>query len=246
MIEEKGKTHREREIVTIDEKRARIDILGKSDERTADTAFLMTLDGGKTWLLRYAGKPVCGQADSRDMFRAVGSKLKTLGRLASANIRDPSVSKTLDQPGPDILGHPTRHVRLHSTMKGSAQLAFAKWEYEVEMVEDLWFAEDIPVHPIERAWFDALSDIGIAQLDSLFEQLGQHSTGMLLRRNAAYTLKDLRENKTERSSELYEVVSIEEIPADQLSPETFRPMACEQLSSKKLIDAAKDMVDYAF
>jgi len=240
----KGKKTKEFvQIITLDDERARIDFARADGQVHSETPYIMTLDKGDTWIM--GDKPddefYCTETQTDEFFKTVGK------RLASAidfyNIRvveAPTVRKVLEEPGPEILGFKTTRVRLETTAKAHAWLLFIKVEYEVRIVEDLWYTTDIAIHPIREKWLNAITQTGNALIDQYTDAYIAQLPGPVLQTAMTMDIADLRkqEVKTRRERTVY--TQVEEVPSAALD-EVFVKPQCEPMSEEEVEERAKKL-----
>jgi hypothetical protein len=115
-----------KQIVTIDGERVWFDFLGTATEKTEQTPYLLTVDGGKNYMLGNVqkGNVYCARVEPDDFFKRFGTVLSDFEKIVKPETLDLKLEKTQEGPGPTILGYPTTHVRLVMTGKGQAAFLF--------------------------------------------------------------------------------------------------------------------------
>jgi hypothetical protein len=242
-ITEGDQVRSEREIITLDDGRARIDFLQGAQKKGDKTPYLLTLDGGKSWTLGdlRKGKFFCARLETTAFFSKIGSILLDIEGLVSPEIKDPKVEKLLEEPGPQMLGYPTTHVRLQTTAGGGARIFFKKWEYQIKIVDDVWYTTALEVHPIEQRWTEALTQSGYERLDQLFADWAKNLTGPILRLDSVFEVTDVVKGKTSKRKDSSRVVSLDELSAEQIDPSIFAAPECKEMNKKQFERAAKDL-----
>ena len=188
---EKGKTLIETEIATVDGDRARIDFLGKHQEVTAKTPYMLTVDGGEKWILADDDDAFCTELETDKFFSAVGSSVRRLGKWVALNVSQPELVKVFEKPGPDILGHSTTHVQLESNLGASARIVIKKYEYTAKITEDVWFSNDQAMHPIRKKWIAATAQSGIPAFDELTGRWIGNVQGAIVKQSTTLELTDV-------------------------------------------------------
>ena len=241
---DKGKKTKEFvQIITLDDDRARIDFAKADGQVHSETPYIMTLDKGDTWVM--GDKPedefYCTETQTDEFFKTVGK------RLASAidfyNIRvveAPTVKKVLEEPGPEILGFNTTRVRLETTAKAHTWLLFVKVEYEVRIVEDLWYTTDIAIHPIREKWLNAITQTGNELIDRYTDAYIAKLPGPVLQTEMTMDIADLRkqEVKTRKERTLY--TQVEEVTSAALDKVFIMPQ-CEPMTEEEVEERAKEL-----
>ncbi len=165
----KGQTRSEVAIVTLFGDKGRIDFVERNGRKEEGGLYLMTLDGGKTAVLGNKGESVCSDWDSAEYFSEIGRLLHKARRWANLEVTDVKVEKVLEQPGPELLGYATTHLRLVTTAGVKASVLVKKFRYSLEITDDVWLAPQLEIHPIEQQWINAQTSTGFDQLDELLD-----------------------------------------------------------------------------
>jgi hypothetical protein len=241
-ITEDGRTDVETEIATVDGDRARIDLLGTQKKVTARTPYMLTVDGGANWVLADDNDAFCTELETEKFFREVGSSLRRLGRLVVLKAPSPELTKVFENPGPEMLGHSTTHVRLESTLGASARVAIKKYEYTVKISEDIWYSTDLVMHPIRRKWLVAATQSGIPVFDELTDKWIAQVQGAVVKQTVVLELTDVVKEEKTITREETEVTDIEHLERAQLPENVFEVPDCTDDKSS-VTDAAKKLLD---
>jgi hypothetical protein len=144
-VVDKGNSTKHKEIITFDDKQARFDFLPAGQKTTANTPYMLTVDGGKNWIIgdSHKDKPSCAQVDLVEFFQKVGGTLTNLDALVNPKISTPKITKLLEQDGPKMLRFPTKHVRVQITADAKASFLFKKYEYAIKITDDIWYATNL-------------------------------------------------------------------------------------------------------
>ncbi|MGB5278806.1 MAG: hypothetical protein WBP02_16765 [Gammaproteobacteria bacterium] len=231
------------QIVTIDEKKVRLDYLGAESEKTANTPYLLTLNAGKKWILgdQRDGQFYCAKVDMKDFFRDIGKIVSRIDTLARPKFSDMKVELLVEEPGPDILGYATTHLRIQTTAKVKASVLMKKFEYGMNKVDDIWYTKEREVHPAKQRWIEALTHSGYEQLDQLSSGLRSKIGGPILIHNSAMETTNYKENKVETYGRKVRVVSIKELKSSEVAEGTFTKPDCKEINKGQTKDAAKSM-----
>jgi len=242
-VSEDGKDRVETQILTYDGDRVRVDLLpGTAEKVTASTPYLLTIDGGANWVLADEDDAFCTKMETDKFFKDVGSSLRRLGKLVGLKVAPVELNKVLEEPGPEILGYPTTHVRLESTIAGEARLIIKKYEYTAKLSEDIWYATDLEMHPIRKKWIAALTQSGIPGFEDLTSKWSEHVQGAVARHVLELELTDVVKGKKTTTREEIEATALEQLDAAQLPENVFKVPDCTDDKSS-VTDAAKKMLD---
>ena len=162
VVTEGGNTEKYFEIYTFDDQRFRIDFVGEDKKVTDVTPYVMTVDGGNTWVMGDKPKDrfYCSQMQTEAFFRNLGNQVTSAVEFFNVKTEAPTVKKVLEEPGPDMFGFKTTHVQLETNSKAYLWILFLKFEYTVKIVDDLWYTSDVEIHPIRQKWINAQNQLG--------------------------------------------------------------------------------------
>lgn len=229
-------------LVTLSGDKGRIEIIERNGSKEKGGLYLMTLDNGKTAVLGQRQKTVCSEWDTQEYFREMGQLLHSVERWTNLEITDVSVEKILEEPGPELLGYATSHVRVRTTARFKASVLIKKFRYSLEIIDDVWIAPQLEIHPIEKQWIAAQTNTGFEQLDNILDSWNKQLPAMILKQESVVRLEDLLKEKESTKKEKIEITAIEMLDPSKLSEETFRPPSCEKVSRKEMKETAKDML----
>jgi hypothetical protein len=228
------------EIITFDDKRARIDFVGEDRKITAETPYIMTLDGGDSWVI--GDKPknefYCTSMQIDEFFKIVGSKVTGAIDFFNVKAEAPTVKKTLEQPGPEMLGFKTTHVQIETHARAYTRLLFFKFEYKVKIVEDLWYAPERKIHPIRKKWIDALTQSGNSIIDQFSSDYLVNLPGAILKTQSVVDIINVRKNETKTQKENTVFTKFEELAPEELD-KIFKMPECEPMDEKEVEEKAK-------
>jgi len=243
-IVEKDKKETDTEIITIDgDKKVRIEFLGKEKQTSDTTPYLLTINGGNTWVIGNKAEAFCAQMETGEFFTYLGSLALKVEGIANLEITDPKVKKVHEKKGPNILDYPTTHVRLVTTASGKATVLFKKYEYKVHITDDIWYTTKMEMHPVRKRWLEALSQSGYKQLDMLIDQWAANLPGAILKQESVIKVKNIIKNKEDISTEKTQVVTIEKLNPADIPKQTFHMPKCKTISKKEMRDTAKDLFE---
>jgi len=238
------------EILTLDDNRFRIDFVGEDKKVTDETPYIMTIDDGHTWVMgdRPRDQFYCSKVQTEEFFRSLGGQLTHAVDFFNVKAESPTVTETLREPGPEILGFKTTHVRLETDATAYAWFLFFKFEYAVKMVDDIWYTTDVDIHPIRKKWLNALTQSGNDIVDDLFTQVTEKLPGPVLKSESRMDIINVRKESTKTQTERTIVTSVEEIDKAELDKIFVMPECIEmdddeiQEKGKALLGARKLML----
>ena len=244
-IVEKGEPKdKDTEIITIDgDKKVRLEFLGEEEKPSNNTPYLLTTDGGNTWVIGNKQEAYCAQMETGEFFQYLGSLALKVEGIANLEITDPQVKKVLEQKGPKILGYPTTHVRLVTTAAGKASILFQKFDYKVHITDDIWYSPELEMHPVRKRWLEALSNSGYPQLDKLIDQWAANLNGSILKQESVMKLTNVIKNEEEITTQQSRIVTVENLKPTDIPKDTFDMPTCKSISKKEMRDTAKELFD---
>ncbi len=97
------KVEKSTEIITYDEKRFRIDILGTEKKVTPQTPYIMTVNNGENWVIgdKPKDKFYCSEMQIDEFFKNVGTQVTDAIEFFNVKAEAPTVKIILEEPGPD-------------------------------------------------------------------------------------------------------------------------------------------------
>jgi hypothetical protein len=228
------------EILTFDDQRFRIDFVGEDRKITKETSYIMTVDGGESWVMGDKPKDrfYCSSMKTDEFFKNLGGQVTHAVDKFNVNAATPTVKKILEEPGPDILGFKTTHVRLESDARAHAWFLFFKFEYTVKIVSDLWYTTDVEIHPIRKKWINALTQSGNNIIDDLFIGVTSKLPGPVLKKEAVMDITNVRKKKVKTEKQNTMAISIEEIRPDELD-KLFKLPECEHMDDDEIQEKGK-------
>jgi hypothetical protein len=193
----------------------------------------LTIDGGNSWVIGNKAEAFCAQMDTAEFFRYLGSLALRFEGIANLEIADPQVKKALEQEGPKIFDYPTVQVRLVSTAAGKAAVMFKKYDYKVQITDDIWYTTKLEMHPVRKRWLEALSQSGYKQLDTLINQWTAHLSGAILKQESVIKVTNIIKKEEDISTEKTRVVTIEKLKSSDIPKHTFQMPKGKTISKKK-------------
>ena len=228
------------EIFTLDEQRFRIDFVGEDLKITDETSYIMTVDGGESWVMGDKPKDrfYCSEVKTDEFFKNLGGQVSYAIDQFNIKAKSPTVKQVLEEPGPDMLGFKTTHVQLQTDTNAHAWFLFFKFEYTVKVVSDIWYTTDLEVHPIRKKWLSALTKSGNSIIDDLFGGITSKLPGPVLKKEAVMEITNVRKNSVKTEKLLTKVTSVEEIKSGELDM-MFKLPECVKMDDDEIQEKGK-------
>ena len=236
-------TRHKKHVVTIDGDRVRFDFLGTEKEKTGQTPYLLTVDGGRNYVLgnQRKGKFFCASVEPVDFFNRLGSSLSSFEALVKPRTLEITLTKTLEQPGPDMLGYPTTHVQLVMTAEAEASFFFKKYKTVVRHTDDLWYTTAVEIQPFKKLWMESMAQTGYPRFDELFRERARLIPGPILKLESEMVTTNVIEEKTTIEREKARITSVEQVSSGDIPAAVFEVPECRRITQKQLISTAVDM-----
>ena len=234
------KIEKHAEIISFDDKRARIDFVGEDKKITDQTSYIMTVDGGEHWVMgdKPKDKFYCSQMQTEEFFKSLGDQVTHAVDFFNVKAESPTVKKVLEEPGPDIMGFKTTHLQLESNTQAYAWFLFFKFEYTVKIVDDLWYTTDTEIHPIRKKWISALTQSGNNIIDDLFGEYTSKLPGPILKTESVMDITNVRKKSTKTTKNRTVITSLEELKPDELD-KIFKMPECEVMDDDEIQEKGK-------
>ncbi|MBT8439969.1 MAG: hypothetical protein KJO91_09595 [Gammaproteobacteria bacterium] len=231
------------EILTFDEDRFRIDFVGEDQKITDETSYIMTLDGGKSWVMgdKPKDKFYCSEVNTEEFFKNLGAQVSHAVDRFNVKSDSPEVKQVLEEPGPDILGFKTTHVQLETHTKAHAWFLFFKFEYKVKIVSDLWYTTDVEIHPIRKRWIRALTKSGNNIIDDLFTGITSKLPGPVLKKEAVMDITNVRKKSVKTEKQVTKATSVEEITPEEMD-KLFKKPQCVKMDDDEIQEKGKTLL----
>jgi len=228
------------EIYTFDDERFRIDFVGEDLKITDETPYIMTVDGGEQWVMgdKPKDKFYCSAVNTEEFFRNLGDQVTNAVEFFNVKAESPTIKQVLEEPGPDIMGLSTTHVRLETDARAYAWFLFFKFEYTVKIIDDLWYTTDVEIHPIRKKWINALTQSGNNIIDQTFTDYTSKLPGPVLKSESVMDITNVRKDsvKTEKQSTV--VTELEEITPEEMD-RIFKMPECETMDDDEIQEKGK-------
>ena len=228
------------EIVTFDEERFRIDFVGEDKKVTNETPYIMTVDGGDTWVMGDKPKDefYCTSMMTNEFFQIVGDKVSGAIEFFNVKAEVPEVTKNFEKPGPEIHGFKTTHVQIETNANAYAWFLFFKFEYSAKVTEDIWYTTDIEIHPVRTKWLNAITQSGNNIVDQYTNDYLSKLPGPVLKRTSVTEITDERKKKTKVQEERARYSDVAELSREELDKVFIMP-DCEVMDDKEVEEKAK-------
>ena len=236
------KVEKSTEIITYDEKRFRIDILGTEKKVTPQTPYIMTVNNGENWVIgdKPKDKFYCSEMQIDEFFKNVGTQVTDAIEFFNVKAEAPTVKIILEEPGPDIQGLKTTHLQLETNAKAHAWFFFIKFEYTVKIIDDIWYTTDIEIHPVRKRWMNALSQSGNNIIDQLIEGFTSKLPGPVLKMESVTDITDVRKKETKRQTQRTYIIDTVELGKAELD-KVFQLHECVTMDDDEVQEKAKSL-----
>jgi hypothetical protein len=230
------------QVLTFDDTRFRIDFLGPDMKRTDESPYIMTVDNGENWVMGSKPKKefYCSSMQTKEFFKNIGSQVTGAIDFFKVKADSPVVKQILKEPGPEIQGFKTTHVRVETNARAHARFLFVKFEYTVKIVDDLWYTTDVELHPIRKKWINALMHSDNQIIDQLFADYTKTFGGPVLKSETVVDITNVRKQKTDTQKERTEVTSITELVPAELD-KIFQMPKCKPMDDDDVKENAKEL-----
>ena len=231
------------EVLTFDDTRFRIDFLAPDMKRTDESPYIMTVDNGDNWVMGSKPKKefYCTGMQTEEFFKNIGTQVTDAIDFFNIKADSPVIKQVLEEPGPEIQGFSTTHVRIETHASAYARFLFVKFEYRIKIVDDLWYTNDVEIHPIRKKWINALIHSDNKIIDQLFAEYASKLGGPVLKSETVTDTTNVRKKETKTQKERTMVTSIKEIGPDELD-ELFKMPDCKPMDDDEIKDNATELL----
>ncbi|MFW2372045.1 MAG: hypothetical protein ACN4GM_02920 [Gammaproteobacteria bacterium] len=230
-------------IITVDDKKVRVDYLGTETEKTDTTPYLLTLNAGKSWVIGNRDKDefYCADVNMDDFFRDIGDIVARVDSFTNAQFSNNKVAVLLQQPGPEISGYATTHIRLQTTANIKASILLKKFGFTLKKVDDIWYAKNMEMHEVKKRWIEALTNSGYEVLDQLSRELRGNITGPILKQKTVMQITNTEKNQIDTYIRKLRVLSVQDLKSSEVSEKVFAQPRCKKIKKSQTKNAAKTM-----
>lgn len=233
------------QVLTFDETRFRIDFLGPDMKRTGESPYIMTVDNGENWVMGSKPKKqfYCSSMQTEEFFKNIGSQVTGAIDFFKVKADSPVVKQILKEPGPEIQGFKTTHVRVETNARAHARFLFVKFEYTVKIVDDMWYTTDVEMHPIRKKWINALMHSDNQIIDQLFADYTKTFDGPVLKSETVVDITNVRKQKTDTQKERTLLKSVKELAPEELG-KIFQMPECKPMDDDDVKDNAQELFSF--
>ena len=230
------------ETITFDENRFRIDFPEAGKEVTDQSPYIMTVNGGENWVIgdKPKDKFYCTTMKTEEFFRNLGDQATEAIEFFNVTAESPTVKKVLEEPGPEIEGYKTTHLQLETNASAYAWFFFIKMEYSVKIIDDLWYATELEIHPVRKKWINAITQSGNNLIDQLFTKFTANIPGPILKQESVTNITNVRKNETKIQKRRSTIKKVEELKADELD-KIFKMPECKVMDDDEVQEKAKTL-----
>ena len=231
------------EIITFDDKRARIDFVGPDQKVTDETPYVMTVDGGDSWVMgdKPKDKFYCSTMRTEEFFANLGGQVNDAISFFNVKAESPVIKQTIEEPGPQILGYNTTHVQVETHAKAYAWFLFMKFEYSVKIVDDVWYTTERELHPARQKWLTALTQSGNSLIDRMFSDYVSRLPGPILKTESVMEITNIRKNKTDTHRDRTTTLSTQEVSQKEMDS-IFQMPDCIPMDDDEIKEKAKALL----
>jgi len=242
-VSKNDKTSKNKNVITLDGKKVRVDYLGSEPEKTETTPYLLTLNAGKSWIIgnQDEGEFYCAKVDMKDLFRDLGDIISRIDSFTNAKFTDDKVEVILQETGPEILGYATTHVRIKTTANIKASILVKRFKFNLNKIDDVWYAKGHAIHPAKKRWIEALTHSGYENLDKLSSNVRENINGSILKQESVMKITNLKKNVVDTYARKLRVVSIQELDSSAVAKGTFVKPKCKKIKKSQTKGVAKSM-----
>jgi hypothetical protein len=194
----------------------------ESNPMMPEGSYLITEDGGRTFVLVNDRDKTWAVWDIEAMLRFVGSMMNSLGPLVKMEINEPQVELLSEEKGDSILGLPTTHYRIRTAYDMKVKVIGIKQRSETETVQDLWTTQAIEEEAF-GAWLrKEPPKTGNEELDKLVSSEIEKTEGFLLRSvSETVSVSGRKGNKRNTSRSITEITELDTNPSIPNATFTF-------------------------
>lgn len=242
-ITNKDKSTSNTHIITNDGDKVRVDYLDATGAKTKTTPYILTLDAGKTWVMGNQDKDefYCAQIKMEDFFKELGEIIAKVDSFVNVTYSDDKVQLISEEPGPEMYGYKTTHMKIQTTASAKAQILFKKFDYSINKIDEVWFVKGQFFHVAKQRWVQALTNSGYGQLDKLSSRYRELLNGSALRHESVMEVTNNKKNNTDIYRREMKVVSIEHVEPSSIPADIFLKGDCDGMSDKQFKNAVKTM-----
>jgi hypothetical protein len=231
------------ERTTLKDDETRIDFI--EADGSLSGSYILSKSGGQKWALNDAGKSICSTWTREEYFQSAAGVVANAKKLVKANITSIEQVKITDEPGTDMHGLSTRHVKIKSSYSGEGRMLFVKRTYAVEEIDEMWMTPDWEWPEHEYGWLEASAHTGNDFLDEHESKWLSHVIGPILKHVHVVTLTNVKNKKAVTKTENFSVTRLEEIPDDGLE-KLFTWPECKPVDAKEMEHQATRMLKKHF
>ncbi len=209
-IEGGGKPQTTRVEAWVDGESARIDIRDSGDQSLDQGTWLVTTNGGETMYLVNPEEQNYLRIDLAQALNTLAVIEEATGGMMNLEFTDPEFEKTLEEDGPDLLGHDTRHYRYRMAWGIKLKMMGMGRESRFELEQDVW-ATDAIEDPAFGVWMRKLPrETGNDSIDRLIALQSDALRGLPLKSDGTQTMYNKKGKVTSKVRTSQEVTLLEQ------------------------------------
>lgn len=209
--------------------KARIDFVEGQSPGLSEDGYILTRDGGKTFIMVSPKEKTYMKWDAEAMMGMAGA----VGNMMKMQVSNPKMEKILEEDGPDILGYPTRHYKFRTSYRMTMSMMGFKNQMDIVNEDETWTTTKLDISAI-GAWLNKKVKTQNAEMDKLIALEQGKMNGVPLKTVSIQSTTD-NEGKTTVTRSVMEVIKIRnvgevpgDIPADYREVNLLQPDAGEE------------------
>lgn len=194
---------------------ARVEFRESTSPMVSEGTYIVTRDGGETAYLVNPEEKTYMEWDLAALVGSLGNMMQGMGGMVDMEFRDQRVEKVGEEPGPEIVGHPTTHHTYESSYTLVIRVMGMGREMRTETVQEIWSTPELSA-PGFGLWLQEAPETGIEGLDEYLEQEMSKAEGFPLRTKTITTTIG-QKGRESVSTTITEVTTLREesIPASR-------------------------------
>ncbi len=189
--------------------KARVEFKESANPMIQAGGWLLTKDGGKTMYMVDPDEKTYAEWNLQAMMGVVGSVMNGMGPLLKIEFSTPKVEKLLDEPGPALVGLPTRHYRFRTSYTTKVRVLGMGNEASVVSEQDVWTTDKLSDVALGVWLRNDPPRTGNAQFDKLMEAEMGKTEGFPLKSVTVSTTTQKKGNKQSVSTMTMEVTQLD-------------------------------------
>jgi len=189
--------------------KARVEFVEGSNPMARPGSYIVTKDGGKLVMLVNPDEKTYMRWDVEKFSAAAGDMMKAVGGFVNVTVKDHSVKKLLDEPGPTLHGYPTRHVKVQTAYTIQTSVMGMVQSQRHSRIDEIWATRKLD-EPGLTLWANQQRiRTGNESLDKLIESEIAQIDGFPLKRITQSSVTN--RGRTQTDSVTFEVTALDKV-----------------------------------